>query len=38
VRPAMAIGNVSPRMLDRIINLSRSKQLFGAVAKDRGRL
>ena len=38
VRPAMAIGNVSPRMLDRIIKLSRSKELFGAVAKERGRL
>jgi short-subunit dehydrogenase len=38
LRPLLALGEISPRALERVIRISGAKQLFGAVAKERGRL
>jgi short-subunit dehydrogenase len=38
LRPLLAMGEISPKALERVMRISGAKQLFGAVAKDRGRL
>jgi short-subunit dehydrogenase len=38
VRPLLAIGELSPRLLERVVRRSGAKQLFRKLAKDRGRL
>jgi short-subunit dehydrogenase len=38
LRPILALGELSPGALERIVHVSGAKRLFGAVAKERGKL